>query len=168
MVRKRYGQHRVINTALNDNCVLYQGYIAPNGYGIRTLYGRQMNAHHATWLVQHGLDALPKGMLVGHTCDNRACIRNDTKGVYTVAGTDYPRSGHLWLGTAEANALDMATKGRWKNQSTFTQEDIDSIRNLRNMYSAIKIARMYNVHRNTIHKILSSETYTTPLNRPKE
>ena len=41
----------------------------------------------------------PDDRLVGHTCDNRRCVRADDVGIYIVRGRELPRRGHLFLGT---------------------------------------------------------------------
>lgn len=68
------------------------------GYGIYALRqdGRTRNdpAHRFSWRLHFG--AIPDGLYVCHHCDNPPCVRPD----------------HLFLGTPQANYLDMKRKGR--------------------------------------------------------
>jgi hypothetical protein len=67
------------------------------------------------------LGAIPPGGCILHTCDNRACVRNDEPGWYEVDGAVYPRLGHLVLATKRANLLDALAKGRALSVSTRIQ-----------------------------------------------
>ncbi len=56
--------------------------------------GRRLRVHRLVYAEAKG--AIPDGLMVLHTCDNRRCIRPE----------------HLFLGTAQNNTDDMITKGR--------------------------------------------------------
>jgi hypothetical protein len=68
------------------------------GYGVHTLFyagkSHSISAHRHAWTLVNG--PIPKGMQIGHHCDNRACSRIE----------------HLFLCTAQQNADDMKSKGR--------------------------------------------------------
>lgn len=83
-------QARAVRVA---GCLEFQGPLNPGGYGKMRLFGEQL-AHRAAWVATHG--AVPAGMCVMHTCDNRRCV--------DVA--------HLRLGSIADNNADRAKKGR--------------------------------------------------------
>lgn len=94
-----------------DNCWLWAGSVQRNGYGRVRCFGQHRYTHVFAWRLATG-QWPATGQVVCHTCDVRTCVRNDTVGVYTVDGVEYPRVGHLWLGTPAANAADMVAKMR--------------------------------------------------------
>ena len=63
-----------------------------DGYGLFHFNRKQVRAHRFAF----GLDNIPKGMAVCHTCDNPGCVNPD----------------HLFLGTNLDNTQDMISKGR--------------------------------------------------------
>jgi hypothetical protein len=86
------------------------------GYGQLRVNSHLMLATHAAWEVATGHAVAPYRVeVVGHVCDTPLCIRTDDEGVYTIAGVDWPRRGHLYLATQKANMEDMAAKGRASN-----------------------------------------------------
>jgi len=96
-------------------CWNWLGDHTSKGYG-RVYVGRrarppQRTAHRIAWEMASG-EPIPPDRMVLHVCDCRTCVRNDEHGIYVVGGRDLPRWGHLFLGTALDNSLDMATKGR--------------------------------------------------------
>jgi hypothetical protein len=81
---------------LSGECLEWTLARKENGYGsfrISRSLGC-MHAHKAAWIIANG--AVPHGLYVCHTCDNRVCCN----------------PAHLWLGTAKQNQQDMAAKGR--------------------------------------------------------
>lgn len=88
-----------------DDCWLWTGAIYRNGYGSFGWSGKRskqvnIGAHRAAWKLAYG--RIPKGLLVCHSCDTRACCN--------------PK--HLFLGTAKDNTGDMIAKGRNSKGST--------------------------------------------------
>ena len=80
----------------NGECLEWQGYIMPEGYG-QVGYGDSLvvMTHRAAWSIAHQQD-VPPGLDVCHTCDNRRCGDEN----------------HLFLGTRLANMDDARRKGR--------------------------------------------------------
>lgn len=98
------------------SCWLWTGTLLSNGYGQIRISNRKIGAHTAAWRAAGG--TIPAKRVIGHTCDNPPCCRNDDFGTYAVASTLYERRGHLWLATPAANSADMAAKGRSRNKYT--------------------------------------------------
>lgn len=99
-----------------DPCWLWSGPVINSGYGhISERLGpgvkRALKTHRLAWEEASG-EPVPDGFMVLHTCDVRACCRNDEPGTYEANGVLHPRFGHLWIGTHEDNMADMTEKGR--------------------------------------------------------
>lgn len=61
----------------------------------RPYHSYQESAHRLAYVFHKG-ETIPKGRVIMHTCDNRACINPD----------------HLVMGTQSENLADMRAKGR--------------------------------------------------------
>lgn len=89
----------------------------PNAQGYTEILsgGKISKAHRVAWELATG-ETLTDDHVIGHTCDNPPCVRNDEVGIYVVDGIAYPRRGHLFkaLGNG-ANNKDKAAKGRARN-----------------------------------------------------
>lgn len=83
-----------------SGCWQWQGRIGAQGYGrvTRRNFGLVEKSVHR-WAWEQARGPIPKGMLVCHTCDNRACFNPE----------------HLFLGDHVDNAVDMVRKGRWSD-----------------------------------------------------
>ena len=73
-----------------ENCWQWLGFCTPQGYG---MIG-QRSAHRIAYELTFG--PIPEGTWVCHHCDNPGCCN----------------PYHLFLGTAQDNAVDMVSKGR--------------------------------------------------------
>lgn len=132
-----------------------------NGYG-RFL---EFPVHRYAFELAYG--PIPDGLFVLHTCDNRACCRNDEMGWYEVRGVMRPRRGHLFLGTPGDNMIDRSVKGRAnivRGEDCYnTKLTWDDVRTIRAAYaggeSQPKIAARYGVHVMTISDIIRRVTW---------
>lgn len=77
-----------------DPCWEWQGGTTSKGYGTISIQCKTHYVHRVVYLLLAG--AIEAGMYVCHTCDNRICCN----------------PGHLFLGTALDNHMDMRAKNR--------------------------------------------------------
>lgn len=81
------------------------------GYGMIRINGYSYRTHVLAWKWASEIQPT-RELVVCHTCDDRACVKNDEKGIYIVDGIELLRYGHLFLGTREQNTRDAVNKLR--------------------------------------------------------
>jgi hypothetical protein len=129
-----------------ENCWLWIGAKGADGYGlIRNDKKYLSRAHRLVWEINNG--QIPKGMLVCHRCDNRACVRPD----------------HLFLGTPKDNTQDMMRKGR-EAFGALRKLTFEQAREIRKLHSKDKLsprtlANRYGVRRSVIYRVLEGIAY---------
>ena len=94
----RFQSKVLIEHGLPDGCHIWIAGKTMHRYGEFQHKGLNYKAHRVAYLIYNG--AIPDGLLVCHTCDNRTCVN----------------PAHLFLGTNKDNCQDTGRKGRVKNQ----------------------------------------------------
>lgn len=76
-----------------DGCLIFQGSLR-GSYSRISINRKSISGHRFVYGLING--PIPKGLVVCHACDNRACIE----------------PSHLWVGTSQDNMADRDAKGR--------------------------------------------------------
>lgn len=134
-----------------ETCWIWTGCIDKKGYG-QISPGRRLSskrAHRVSYELF--VEPIPKGLLVCHKCDNRACVNPD----------------HLFLGTAADNTRDMMIKNRGNSargerhrSAKLTVEKVLEIRERSSKgESNRKLAREYGVGPDQISRIVNRKKW---------
>lgn len=130
-----------------DECWEWREGRSRYGYGVFRWKGAQLAAHRFAWIATNG--DIPPGLVIRHTCDNKACCN----------------PAHLLLGTQADNIHDMYERGREAKGSRngnaiLTEDDVMEIwRLLSERKTQTEIAAMYGVDRVTITSIATGRNW---------
>lgn len=129
---------------MTDECVLFNGYRNPKGYG-QKWDGAKVKLAHRLVMERHLGRELAPTECVCHSCDNPPCINVK----------------HLFVGTPADNTRDMLTKGRvWRGRAKLLVEQVRAIRaeKPRRGYLA-ELAAKYGVSKGTIVDVRNRKHY---------
>jgi hypothetical protein len=127
-----------------SGCWEWIGLKGPTGYGTAHLTGIPQRAHRVSWELTYG--AIPNGMLVCHTCDNRSCVN----------------PVHLFLGTHDDNMRDKTMKGRLSmHRAKIPEADVPALRAAvaSGELTRKAIAVKYGVCMSTVSAMTTGRTY---------
>ncbi len=129
-----------------NGCKLWIQGIDKDGYGYYTIKGKMYIAHRFLYGILNPGDY--QGLVVMHSCDNRACCNID----------------HLSIGTQSENTLDMVkkfrnVKGSGVGTSKLTEKQVEEIRSKYPEKSTPKLAKEYGVCKQTICNALNEITF---------
>lgn len=133
----------------DEGCWLWTGFTHKNGYGVITLDGKNHFAHRISYQEYYG-ENIPDGMMVLHSCNNRACINPN----------------HLRVGDHRANMRDMTdadrqAKGSDNGNSMLTEGQVKQIKEFISKGIPKKyIAMIFGTGLSTIKDIASGRTWS--------
>ena len=132
---------------MKSECQIWPGSISVKGYGIICRGGLRLLAHRVAYELYVG--PIPKGLVVRHLCNVKACVNPD----------------HLAVGTQAENVNDAAAIGRMSRygesgpKAKLTSEQVMEIRRLHSSgVGKLEISKRYKVTRRNISYIVNGKT----------
>lgn len=107
--------YKFVDKGSADECWPWVGTMKKNGYGGFWFNGKADRAHRVSYQISKG--PIPYGLLIRHTCDNKACVNPN----------------HLLTGTSLDNARDALERNRYprgetQGRSKLTLVQVEEIR----------------------------------------
>jgi hypothetical protein len=119
------------------------------GYGVVRVARKNLRAHRVSY--EESVGPIPCGLVVMHTCDNRACVK----------------PAHLRVGTKKENSMDMVAKGRNKAPNRgLTDAQVAVIRRrLRRQFRGVvaAVAREFGICESRVRAIRDGRAYAGAL-----
>ncbi|WP_157693435.1 HNH endonuclease [Pseudarthrobacter equi] len=142
---------------VGSGCLIWTGYKTERGYGQFSLYGKNMGAHRAAWILEHG-ELLTAGQILLHSCDTPSCVE----------------VAHLRVGTHEENMADVRAHGRHNMAlgenhylARFTDAEVERIRSMaKDGLLQRDIAAIMNCSRSYVGLVANGKVRTKPTARP--
>lgn len=137
-----------VNQRSDSECWRWTGAIVSNGYGQIRIKNKNYQAHRISYYIHHKED--PGELLVCHECNNKLCVNPE----------------HLFLGTHQENiqhAFDtniICQRGILNGCSQLLESNVREIKQLQNIISQRKIAKLFCVSHGTISAIFSGRSWT--------
>jgi len=136
-------------------CWMWQGNISPAGYGQMHFRGVCTGVHRVVYEMKSGTPP-PRGMVVCHSCDVKACCNPD----------------HLWLGSYSDNSNDASEKGRLvvgekHHNAKLSASQVQDARDRHASGESIRaISRGLGVSKKTVALTVSGETWAHVAGEP--
>ena len=148
--RASWGPRKAIKTERVGDCLVCISHKPlDTGYFMICVSGKYMKMHRFIYMRKHG--SIPKGKVIRHSCDNRACINID----------------HLLIGTYQDNADDMVRRNRQRKgedyaSAVLTDEKVREIREMKRLNPKLKqkdMAIIFGVNVVIIHGVVNNKTW---------
>lgn len=142
--------HSLLSKDTVTGCWNWIGMKYWTGYGVFYIERKGYAAHRIAYEMYIG--PIPKGLLVLHKCDNRACCNPE----------------HLWLGKHKDNTNDCIDKGRFKvlpgSKNHNAKLDERQVVEMRGLYhnagfSITELASTYGVSQGNVHRIVNNKMW---------